>query len=58
MTMGRKLFFKIFVLVLAASFVVLAGQAMAADEKKEPLKQYIPVISYWTGPFAAGVSCL
>ena len=56
MTMGRRLFFRIFVLVLAAGFVVMAGQAMAAEEKKEPLKQYIPVISYWTGPFAAGGS--
>ena len=56
--MGRKLMFTLFVLVLAASFVMVSGPAMAADKekKKEAPKQYVPLLIYRTGPFAAGGS--
>ena len=54
--MRRKLFFGLFALVLGAALMLTCIQAQAAEGKKEPLKQYMPVMSYWTGPFAAGGS--
>ena len=33
--MGRKLMFTLFVLVVAASFVMVSGPAMAADKEKK-----------------------
>ncbi len=52
--MGRKLFFSIFALVLLASFVLVSGQAIAAEEKKP--EQFVGILAYRTGPFAAGGS--
>jgi len=52
--MGRKLTFTIFALVLVASFVLSWGQTMAAEEKKP--EQYVGLLVYRTGPFAAGGS--
>ncbi len=54
--MGRKLIFGLFVSVLAASFVLLSGPAMAAEEKKEAPTQFVGILAYRTGPFAAGGS--
>lgn len=54
--MGRKLIFSLFAMVLVASMVVVSGQALAAEKKKEPPKQYIPLFAYRTGPFQAGGS--
>jgi len=56
--MGRKIIFAVFVFVLAASFVMVSGPAMAAEKekKKEAPKQYVPLLIYRTGPFAAGGS--
>ena len=54
--MGRKIIFSIFIMVLAASFVMVAGPAMAAEEKKEGPTQFIGILAYRTGPFAAGGS--
>lgn len=50
--MGRKLIFTIFALVFTAGLVMAAGQALAAEEKT----QFIGLLSYRTGPFAAGGS--
>jgi len=44
----------VFTLVLAASFVMVSGPAMAAEEKKP--EQFVGVLAYRTGPFAAGGS--
>ena len=42
--------------MLAGAF---AGPALAADKKKDPNKeQFIPVLVYRTGPFAAGGTCM
>ena len=49
--MGRKLIFTVFSLILM-SCLVLPGQAPAADEKT----QFMPLLAYRTGPFAAGGS--
>jgi branched-chain amino acid transport system substrate-binding protein len=49
--MGRKLIFTLFALILM-SCLVLPGQAPAADEKT----QFMPLLAYRTGPFAAGGS--
>jgi branched-chain amino acid transport system substrate-binding protein len=49
--MGRKLTFTLFALILM-SCLVLPGQAPAADEKT----QFMPILAYRTGPFAAGGS--
>ncbi|MCP4665028.1 MAG: ABC transporter substrate-binding protein [Deltaproteobacteria bacterium] len=54
MSMGRKLFISIFALVLLAGFVLVSGQAMAAEEKKP--EQFVGILAYRTGPFAAGGS--
>ncbi len=51
--MRRKLIFTIFALVFAAGLVMAAGQALAAEEEKT---QFIGLLSYRTGPFAAGGS--
>jgi branched-chain amino acid transport system substrate-binding protein len=56
MSMGRKRFFILVAAVTAVCFVMGAGQVFAAEKKKEAPEQYMPVISYWTGPFAAGGS--
>jgi branched-chain amino acid transport system substrate-binding protein len=53
--MGRKLFFAIFILLLAASFIMVSGPTMAAEEKEGPT-QFIGILAYRTGPFAAGGS--
>lgn len=50
--MGRKLIFAVFVLVFAAGLVMAAGQALAAEEKT----QFVGLLSYRTGPFAASGS--
>jgi len=49
--MERKVIFRLFALVLL-SCLVLSGQAPAADEKT----QFMPILAYRTGPFAAGGS--
>ena len=49
--MGRKFIFTIFALTLLIS-LVLTGQALAEDEKT----QFMPILAYRTGPFAAGGS--
>lgn len=54
--MGRKVFLILLAAVMVAGIVMQSNLTMAAEEKKEPLKQYMPVTSYWTGPFAAGGS--
>jgi len=54
--MGRKLIFSLFVMVLAASFVLVAGPTMAADKKDEGPTQFVGILAYRTGPFAAGGS--
>jgi branched-chain amino acid transport system substrate-binding protein len=54
--MKSKWFFILVAAVIASVFVMGLGQAMAAEEKKDAPKQYMPVTSYWTGPFAAGGS--
>jgi len=56
--MRRKFLLVVLALVLMFTFVVITGQALAAEEKKEAPKQYIPMLSYWSGPFAAGGSGL
>jgi branched-chain amino acid transport system substrate-binding protein len=58
MKMGRKFLLVVLALVLMFTFVVITGQALAAEEKKEAPKQYMPMLSYWSGPFAAGGSGL
>ncbi|MFH1241526.1 MAG: ABC transporter substrate-binding protein [Pseudomonadota bacterium] len=54
--MRRKSIFTLIALFLVVSFVMISGQAMAAEEKKEPPKQYLPILTYRTGPFQAGGS--
>ena len=49
--MGRRFIFTIFALTLLIS-LVLTGQALAEDEKT----QFMPILAYRTGPFAAGGS--
>ena len=51
--MGRKLIFGFFAIVIAASFVLVSGPAMAGEEKPT---QFVGLLSYRTGPFAAGGS--
>ena len=52
--MARKFMLIVFTLVLAASFVMVSGPAMAAEEKKP--EQFVGILSYRTGAFAAGGS--
>jgi len=52
--MRRKLIFSVFALVFAAGLVMAAGQALAAEEEKPT--QFVGLLSYRTGPFAAGGS--
>lgn len=52
--MGRKLIFGLFALVLVVSLLMTTGQALA--QKKEPIKQFVGILIYRTGPFAAGGS--
>jgi branched-chain amino acid transport system substrate-binding protein len=54
MKMARKLVFSIFALLLVAGFIMISGQAMAAEEKKP--EQFVGILAYRTGPFAAGGS--
>ncbi len=49
--MYRKIIFTIFALVLVASFVMLPGLAMAEEKT-----QFVGILAYRTGPFAAGGS--
>jgi branched-chain amino acid transport system substrate-binding protein len=50
--MGRKLIFTLLALVFGLSLVLVSGQAPAADEKT----QFFPILTYRTGPYAAGGS--
>lgn len=52
--MGRKWMFTVIGLVLVLSLSLAAGLAMAAEEDKP--KQFVGVLAYRTGPFAAGGS--
>ncbi|MFH1350868.1 MAG: ABC transporter substrate-binding protein [Pseudomonadota bacterium] len=52
--MGRKLIFTLILSVFIASLVMVSGQAIAAEEEKP--KQFVGVLAYRTGPFAAGGS--
>jgi branched-chain amino acid transport system substrate-binding protein len=54
MSMGRKLISIIFVVVFMAGFLMVMNQAMAAAEKKP--EQFVGILAYRTGPFAAGGS--
>jgi len=54
--MERKLFIGFLGLVLLASFVMVSGQALAAEKKKEGPTQFVGLLIYRTGPFAAGGS--
>lgn len=54
--MGRKLILILLAVVLVAGFIVASSPVMAAEEKKEPLKQFFGILIYRTGPFAAGGS--
>ncbi len=55
--MGRKLMYTFFALVLTLSLVAFTGQAQAAKEKKkEGPTQFVGILAYRTGPFAAGGS--
>ncbi len=54
--MGRKLFISILGLVLLTSFVMVSGQTLAAEKKKEGPTQFVGLLIYRTGPFAAGGS--
>ncbi len=54
--MARKFMLTVFTLVLAASFVMVSGPAMAAEKKKEAPTQFVGILAYRTGPFAAGGS--
>ena len=54
--MARKFMLIVFTLVLAASFVMVSGPAMASEKKKEAPTQFVGLLSYRTGPFAAGGS--
>jgi branched-chain amino acid transport system substrate-binding protein len=52
--MVRKLLFGIVALILLAGFFMVSTQAMAAEEKKP--EQFVGILAYRTGPFAAGGS--
>ena len=54
--MGRKSLFVVLSLVLVATLVLVSGQALAAEKKKEGPTQFIGLLIYRTGPFAAGGS--
>jgi len=54
--MARKFMLIFLTLVLVVCFAMVSGQAMAEEKKKEPLKQYLPLLVYRTGPFQAGGS--
>ena len=52
--MARKLLSGIFAVILIAGFIMVSDQAMAAEEKKP--EQFVGILAYRTGPFAAGGS--
>ena len=52
--MGRKLIFMITGLIFVFGLILASGMAMAAEEKKP--EQFVGVLAYRTGPFAAGGS--
>jgi len=52
--MRRKSILIILMIVFVASFVGVTGQAMAAEEEKP--EQFVGILAYRTGPFAAGGS--
>lgn len=55
--MGRKLVLAFLPLALVAAVVMMiSGQSLAAEKEKEPLKQFVGILAYRTGPFAAGGS--
>ncbi len=54
--MRRKFLLVVLSLFLVVTFVMIIGQTQAAEEKKEPLKQFVGILIYRTGPFAAGGS--
>ena len=54
--MGRKFLLIVLSLILVVTFVMITGQSQAAEKKKEAPKQYVPLLIYRTGPFAAGGS--
>jgi branched-chain amino acid transport system substrate-binding protein len=53
--MGRKLTFTFVALIFIIGLLLTFGQAVAS-EKKEPIKQFVGILAYRTGPFAAGGS--
>jgi branched-chain amino acid transport system substrate-binding protein len=52
--MTRKLLSGIVALILVAGFIMVSVQAMAAEEQKP--EQFVGILAYRTGPFAAGGS--
>ena len=54
--MVRKMMLGVFVLFLAVSFAIISWPSQAAEEKKDELTQYVGLLIYRTGPFAAGGS--
>jgi len=54
--MGRKSLLVVLSLVLVATLVLVSGQALAAEKKKEGPTQFMGLLIYRTGPFAAGGS--
>lgn len=54
--MVRRIMWVVLSLVLMVSLVMAAGLSQAAEEKKEPPKQFFGILAYRTGPFAAGGS--
>ena len=54
--MGRKSLFVVLSLVLVATLVMVSGQILAAEKKKEGPTQFMGLLIYRTGPFAAGGS--
>jgi len=47
--MGRKLIFGLFAIVIAASFVFISGDVIAAEKKKEAPTQFSGILAYRTG---------
>jgi branched-chain amino acid transport system substrate-binding protein len=52
--MARKLLSGIFAVILIAGFIMVSDQTMAAEEEKP--EQFVGILAYRTGPFAAGGS--
>ena len=58
MKMVRKFTLIILSLGLMVSLLAISENSKASEKKKDPLKQYVAVLLYRTGPFAAGGSGL